>query len=386
MGAGTPLEDHGPVTVTGLVDELGRVRELVEIESPSRDVAASERITAVLSDWFASAGGAVRTVSTQWGESLVVEVPGRGDPLLFVGHSDTVWDVGTLAGEVPWRVDGDRIAGAGAYDMKSGLVIMLAALERARAAHRAGGAQPRSVRVVVVCDEEIGSPTTQALLHEAAQGVRAVIGFESPHPDGALKVGRRGSTRVRLAVRGRAAHAALDPELGVSAIDELVDQLLAVRSLVADPALPGPVLCNIGTVAGGTRANVVPDAAEAEIGLRFVDGETERLVLEGLHALRPLREGAALSLEVLSSRPAWAPSPEDAAWLAEIAAVAEGLGQTVAGRPADGAGDTNLLGSLGLPTVDGMGPSGGGAHAVDEHFSLESFGRRIELLRALLLS
>ncbi|WP_136045458.1 peptidase dimerization domain-containing protein, partial [Microbacterium sp. K41] len=118
-------------------------------------------------------------------------------------------------------------------------------------------------------------------------------------PDGALKVGRRGSARVRLSVTGRAAHAALDPEHGISAVDELVDQLLAVRRIVADPALPGPVLCNVGTIAGGARTNVVPAEAAAEIGLRFTDPDTERRVLDALAALHPVREGATVTAEVL---------------------------------------------------------------------------------------
>ncbi|REJ07501.1 M20 family peptidase [Microbacterium bovistercoris] len=332
----------------------------------------------VLAGWWADAGARVRLVESDAGPHLVAEVDGAGDPLLLVGHTDTVWPRGTLDGTVPWALDGDVVRGPGVYDMKSGLVVMIAAIERLR------DRPHRAVRAVLVCDEEIGSPTSQGLLRECAAGVAGAIGFESPHPDGAMKVGRRGSTRLCVRVRGRAAHAALDPEAGISAIDELVDQLVAIRGIVNDPALGSEVLCNVGTISGGGRANVVPAEAEAEIGLRFVDGATEDRVLGALHALTPVREGAVVETIVRSRRPAWSRSDADEGLLALVAAAGARIGQAVGGRPADGAGDANLLGSLGIPTIDGFGPRGGGAHAVTEHASLSSLTERIDLLEAVL--
>lgn len=359
-------------------DTLARIEQLVRIESPSGDVPGSEATAALLGAWWAEAGAEVRTVRTATGLNLVAELDGVGRPLLLVGHSDTVWPRGAIDGDVAWRRDGARLHGPGIYDMKSGLVVMLAAVEAVR--HR----RHRAVRVVVVCDEEIGSPTTQELLRSCAQGVSAAIGFESPHPDGALKVGRRGSTRVRLAVRGRASHAALDPGAGISAIDELVDQLVAVRALVEEASHGSEVLCNVGSISGGARANVVAEHAEAELGLRFIDAESETQVLGALHVLAPVRPGAILECEQLSHRPAWLPSEADRALLAEIARAGAGVGQVVTGRPAAGAGDANLLGRLGVPTVDGFGPRGGGAHAASEHILISSVAERVALLVALL--
>lgn len=358
--------------------DLERLHALVRLETPSLDAAAASQIIEMLAGWWRAVGADVRIVAGGSGPHLVAELPGIGDPVLLVGHCDTVWPHGTLTGDVPWSVDGDIVRGPGVYDMKSGLVVMLSAAQRLR------GRVHRAVRVVVVCDEEVGSPDSRPLIGECVQGVSAVIGFESPHPDGALKVGRRGSTRVRLAVTGKASHAALDPAGGISAVDELVDQLMAVRDLVTDPTLPTEVLCNIGTVNGGGAANVVPAHAEAEIGLRFIDRESETRVLDGFAALRPIRTGAGLDVEVLSQRPSWPASTADTGWLGTIADVARGIGQSVTGRPAAGAGDTNLTGGLGIPTVDGFGPSGGGAHAVTEHASLASLGSRVDLLEAVL--
>ncbi|MGO1575640.1 M20/M25/M40 family metallo-hydrolase [Agrococcus casei] len=357
--------------------EMSLLRQLVEIETPSGDTAASALIADVIAERMRELGGEVVLHETSNGVNLVADFAGSGEPLLLVGHTDTVWPVGTLAGRVPWSIVDGVVRGPGAYDMKAGITVMLAALSRLQ------GAERRAVRIVLVCDEEIGSPTSQQLLREATDGCAGAIGFESPHPDGALKLGRRGSVRVRVDVTGRAAHAALDPELGVSAVDELVDQLLRIREFVGAPELQ-PVLCNVGTVSGGTRANVVPDAASAEIGLRFVNAETEQTVLDWISSLEPVREGAAVSAVRLSHRPTWQPSAADDALLEQVRAAAGAVGQQIGARPAAGAGDTNLIGSLGIATLDGFGPAGGGAHAVDEHFRVESFGERIELLTALL--
>lgn len=361
--------------------EFDFLRELVAIESPSLDPVASERVATPIAERLSAAGGKVRLARTEAGTSIVADFAGPGRPLLLVGHTDTVWPVGTVESSLPWSHENGIIRGPGTYDMKSGIVVICAALQRL------GGNPGRAaVRVVLNCDEEVGSPTTGELMRAQAVDAMAAIGFESPHPDGALKVGRRGSTRLAVHVRGRGAHAALNPELGISAIDEIIDQLAGIREIADDPLLPSAVLCNVGVISGGTRANVVPESARAEIGLRFVDGEAETRVLSAIRGLTPRRSGARIEVETLSSRPAWRASDADAALLAQLSATAALLGQRLDGRPAAGAGDTNILGSLGVPTVDGFGPLGGGAHASDEHIVAASLHQRIDLLSAVLAS
>ncbi|MGO3147595.1 MAG: M20/M25/M40 family metallo-hydrolase [Leucobacter sp.] len=358
------------------------LKQLVEIETPSFDVAASEHIASVLESQFVTLGAQVRLIRTDAGTSLIIDVPRTVDagsnPLLLVGHTDTVWPVGTLDSTVPWVETNGTIKGPGVFDMKAGIVVMLLAISRLR------GTPHQAVRIVLTSDEEVGSPTTKALLQELGATSKAALGFESPHPDGALKVGRRGSSRVRISVSGRAAHAALDPEHGISAIDELIDQLLRVRDITTAAELPSEVLSNVGTLEGGARANVVPDAAWAEVGLRFIDPESERQVLAALRQLTPIRQGARINVELLSNRPAWRASNADAALLNHVRKVASEIGLSVDGRPASGAGDTNLLGSLGIPTIDGFGPRGGGAHAPSEHMVVASLFERADLLTALL--
>lgn len=366
------------IDLDGVVAELAG---LVAVESPSHDLAASRQIAEILHQQWAELG-AIKLVETEAGVHLQGEIPGQGTlaecrPVLLLGHSDTVWPIGTTASTVPWRNDGHEIAGAGIFDMKAGLVVMRTAI---RGLQELGLAHP-PVRVVIAADEEVGSASATELVRNAATGAAAVLGFESPHPDGALKVGRLGSTRVALRIAGRESHAALDPDAGVSAIDELIDQLIGLRQSVAAVMgrRPGEVLFNVGAVTGGGRTNVVAGAAEALLGFRFATSAAQAEVMALLDGLRPIRSGATLEVALLSSRPAWAASAADQ----RLAAQAVRCGAT-GGRRAAGAADTNTTGAAGVPTLDGFGPRGGGAHAVNEHIEVASLHQRIELLAGLL--
>ncbi|MEI5583199.1 MULTISPECIES: M20/M25/M40 family metallo-hydrolase [unclassified Agromyces] len=354
------------------------VEDLVRAESPTGDAAGIEEVHVGLRRLLAPVGAAVTTRHHDSGAHLIAHVDGaaaapHARPVLLLGHADTVWPRGTVEAH-GIRHDGVRLDAPGGYDMKAGLVIAVHALRLLR---RAGVPHPPVV-LLVTADEEIGTPTGRDLVQEHALRARAVLGFEPPHPDGALKTARLGSARVRLVVAGRAAHAALDPLAGVSAIEELIDQLHAVRALAtAHPT----ALVNVGTVRGGGLTNMVPDRAHADLGLRTPDEATETSLLAGLRALAPVREGASVVVEVLSSRPAWS-AESGGALLERVIGAAASVGQAVAGRPAAGAADTSLTGRLGVPTLDGFGPLGGGAHARHEHVLTDSLAPRVRLAAA----
>jgi glutamate carboxypeptidase len=350
-----------------------RLREYALAESPSGDAEALDRCAALISAGQRESGG---RVSRTDGHLVTAFGPEEGPHLLLVGHYDTVWPVGRLA-TMPYTDDGTTIAGPGTFDMKSGLVAVEMAV---RALAAVGAAPARQVRLVAVRDEEVGSPSGRTVIEEHLDGAVAVLGLESPHPDGALKTARRGSTRILLTVQGREAHAALDPGKGISAIDELIDQIAAVRAAVPDD---GETLFNVGRIEGGSRANVIAGSASAEIGLRFTSSAAERRVLDALTGATPRRPGAVVSAEVLSTRPTW-PERADDPLLATVARIGARLGQQVTGRPAAGAGDTNLPGSLGLPTLDGLGPRGRGAHAAEESIDLTSLPERAALLAGIM--
>lgn len=361
--------------------DLDRLLGYVRHETPTGNRAALDRFAQVLIADAAASGATSRTLPLPDGDALVMEHPGRGrdgqEPALVLAHYDTVHPVGSLDGAVPLRRDGDTLYGPGTYDMKGGIVVVLAALELLGEL----GLPHRPVRVVVTPDEEVGSPTSRDVVTDQARGVAFALGLEPPHADGALKTSRMGSTRLRLSVAGRSAHAALNPELGVSATDELVDQLLRTRALIGEHP---EVLCNVGSLGGEGRTNVVASAAHADLGLRFTTLQTEREVLARLAALDPVREGARISTSVLSSRPAWGPATATDELLARVVTAAAAVGQQLSGRAASGAADTNLTGAMGVPSLDGFGPTGGGAHAVDERISVGSLPERVALMAAVL--
>ncbi|MEH1099610.1 M20/M25/M40 family metallo-hydrolase [Micromonospora sp. CPCC 205561] len=357
---------------------LDTLRRYTLHESPTGDRRALDALADVLDADAARAGFDTARVSHPTGDHLVWTLAARdvpGGPVLFLTHYDTVWPVGTLSG-MPWSVDGDTVRGPGVYDTKAGIVALLAAVARVRMR----GAPHPELRVVVAADEEIGSPTATELVRAEAVRARAVLGLEPPHPGGDLKTGRRGSTRVRVEVTGVEAHAALDPDAGTNAIDELVDQLVRLRGLVAGR----PILLNTGTIAGGGRTNVVAAAAHADLGLRFTDPRDEEAVLAALRSPRPVREGARVGARLLSHRPTWRTGGSDVELLDRVVRIAAGLGQRLTGRPADGAADTNTTGALDRPTVDGLAPPGGGAHARHEWVSAAGIAARTELLAALI--
>jgi glutamate carboxypeptidase len=361
---------------------IDRLREYVSDETPTGAVDALNAFADRLVLRYGELGGTARRVPAPTGDHVVADFPGVGPragdaPLLFLAHHDTVWPVGQLQDAMPWREQDGVIHGPGVFDMKGGLVVLETALEQV------ADLDHRPVRVVVVADEEVGSPSARELVTAESKGVVAALGLEPPHPNGDLKTSRRGSSRVRIEVTGREAHAALDPASGVSAIDELVDQLVAVRALVSEY---DDVLCNVGTITGGGRTNVVPGQASADLGFRFVDPETERAVLEAVTGLEPLRPGAVLEVSVLSNRPAWQPSEAVSQLLSAVATAGRSIGQRVGGAAATGAADTNLTGWLGVPTLDGLGPLGKGAHAVHEQVIAASLAERAALVAAIITS
>jgi glutamate carboxypeptidase len=374
-----PAEDL-PGGEAALAAAVERLALLVRLESPSGDAARLGALRDVLAGRLAELGAAVELVPGDAGDHVRAAFPAAGHAsagghILVVGHYDTVWEAGWLASH-PFTLRDLVATGPGVLDMKGAIVAVELAFELLRDSGRPL-AQP--VRVVLVADEEVSSPHGRTAVMDAAAGAAAVVGLEPPHPDGGLKTGRRGVARVRIEVFGREAHAGLAVAAGVSAIDELLDQLVRLRD-----ALPraDDLGWNIGRVSGGTRANVVAGRATAEVGLRFGTGETERACYSAIRSLTPVRTGARVAAEVLSSRPAWPPAPANP--LAEhVIALAAGLGERLGARPAGGAGDTNFTGAAGLPTVDGLGPRGRGAHSPAESVRVDSIVRRAHLLAAL---
>jgi len=350
------------------------LRELVEIESPTGlpGVAAASAWTRVRLE---ALGG---TTVLADGGHLQVDFPGAGAPLVLLAHTDTVWAVGTLA-RMPFRVEDGRIHGPGTYDMKAGIVTILAALAEPQ---RAGDPARRALRVLITADEEQGSVTARPHIAAAAAGAAAALVLEPCLPGGGVKLHRKGIGRFQLTVHGRAAHAGTQPSPGISAIDELARQVVAVHGL-ADPARG--ISVNVGVIRGGTAENVIPARAEAQIDIRITQQAQAPELESALRALVPEVAGARHEWTGAWTRPPLECSPGAEQLFAAAARHAAALGLQLDRGGSGGGSDGNLIGALGVPVLDGLGPDGAGAHATHEHILAASLPQRALLLARLLV-
>jgi glutamate carboxypeptidase len=365
---------------------LSLARALCEIESPSGDgegSAAAVRLLAGAAETYGVADSVERSHAPGgYGEHLVLrafgDAPGER-PVVLLGHTDTVHPRGTLAA-MPWRETEGRIHAPGVYDMKAACAVALEAL----AACRALGLAPRRPAVLLLtCDEESGSFSGRELVEREARAAECVLVLEPPAPGGRAKTARKGTGIFRLGVEGRAAHAGLEPEKGVSAVLEIARQIERVTAL-ARPESGTTV--NVGTVSGGTQANVVPAEASAEIDVRFSSREEARRVDEAIRGLTPFDARARLRVGGGINRPPMERTPAVASLFERARRVAAQLGIELGEASVGGASDGNFAAACGAPVLDGLGVEGDGAHAVHEHIYADAVVRRGALLAALVAS
>jgi glutamate carboxypeptidase len=362
-----------------MVDVLA---ELVTIESGSDDPAGLAAMAGRLEGLFAEFGTVTRhPLGPEGAPHLSLTVPGAESdaaPVVVLGHYDTVWSRGTIA-TMPLRIDDGVLAGPGSFDMKSGLVLLLFAL---RGLREFGRVPRRPVRILLSCDEEISSRTSRELIESAATDAAAAFVLESPLPGGALKTARKGIATYRLTVEGRAAHAGIEPDKGASAIVELAHQVHVLHGL-SDRDRGSTV--NVGVVRGGSRPNVVAAHAEAEIDVRVATASEASRVEQAMFGLVPTVQGTSVTVQVEASRPPMESTPASRELFARARAVAASMGVADLGEGSTGgASDANLVAAMGVPTLDGLGPEGGGAHADHEHVLIESMPRRAALIAGLL--
>ena len=346
------------------------LRKLVEIESPTYS-SGVRRVAEVCGRELEALGARLRFLE---GDHVVAEVDGEKPPLLLVGHTDTVWPEGTLA-TMPFRVENGRAYGPGAYDMKGGLVVLLEAI-------RLAAMRRRALRVFLTADEEMGSRRARPHLEREAQDCAAALVVEPPGPSGKLKIARKGLGRFRLTIHGRPAHAGTHRDDGISAIEELAHQVLALHDLNDEER---GVSVNVGVVRGGTSENVVAAEAEAAIDVRVSRYEDRKQLEAALAALQPRLEGARLEVTGGWTRPPLERSPGAERLFAKAREHGRTLGLELEAEGSGGGSDGNIVGAVGVPVLDGLGAEGGGAHARDEHVLLESIRLRARLLSLLLL-
>jgi glutamate carboxypeptidase len=351
---------------------LDDLRALVEVESPSLDVAALTASAAAVGALIERRlGSSPDLIPSAAGPHVHWRGPGA-PRVLLVGHHDTVFPAGAL-GQRPFTIADGRATGPGVFDMKGGLVIGVHAI--------AALADQTGVELLVTADEEVGSGESRQLIEERAAACGAVLVLEPSADGGALKIARKGTGTFEVVVRGRAAHAGLEPERGVNALVEAAHQVLAIAAL-ADPERGTTVTPTVASA--GTADNVVPAQATVRVDVRVTEpAEGERLT-EAMASLGPVVAGARLEVLGGLNRPPMAESAaEDLLALASRVAVGLGLPEPV-GVAVGGGSDGNFTAARGVPTLDGLGAVGAGAHADHEFVLVAELPARARLLTGLI--
>jgi glutamate carboxypeptidase len=362
-------------------DDLRRyllaLRELVALESPTGDVDRARRAAAWLADRFSDLADVDSEELAGFGPMLRVHHGGSGPKVLLLAHYDTVWPVGSWSD--PWLERGGRIHGPGVYDMKSGLLFSLWLLHWAKAR----GRRLPDLEILLNPDEEVGSRSSRTAIEAAALASDLVLVLEPATPDGRLKLERKGSGEYLLEIVGRSAHQGVAPEHGINAVVEAAHQILRMLEL-GDPEAGTTVGPNV--IHGGDASNTVPDRVRIAIDVRAWTVSDQRRLDAALRALEPVLDGASLGLTGQWNRPPMESSPASVAIFERARRVGAGLGLEVGRAAWGGSSDANLTAALGVPTVDGFGPTGGGAHQPSEHVVVDGLPVRMALFAEVVAS
>jgi len=362
--------------MTGL---LGR---FVRAESSSFDKAAVDRFGRIVASEWKKRGATVTLLrQRERGDHVRAEWRPRGNratpQILVLGHLDTVYNAGTIT-RMPFRVSRGRAWGPGTFDMKGGLVFALYAMDALAAA---GCLPEKRVVFLWTSDEEIGSESSRAAIEREARRSDAVLVLEpAAGLDGRVKTGRKGVGEIELIATGRAAHAGLNPEDGINAIEEIALQIVRI-SRWNQPRRG--ITVNAGVIEGGTRTNVIPERARVLVDLRAARGEDTRALERKFRALRPILPGAKLEIRGGFNRPPME-RKMSAALYAKARALSKEMGITLGEAFVGGGSDGNFTAALGVPTLDGLGAVGEGAHSPRENVVVRALPERAALLAGLL--
>ncbi len=371
-------------------DEIvSTIRELVEIESPSDNKAAVDEVGEAVAHKFSRLGGEVHVhPAKDFGNHLQVNFSGKSaKPVLLLGHYDTVYPLGTLA-TMPCRAVHNRLTGPGVLDMKSGIALMLHALAALQEWHGGlhgkdwNGGLPRPVTVLLVSDEEVGSDSSRAITESLAKKAAAVLVLEPSYGgQGAVKTARKGVGEYLVKVSGKASHAGLDFQKGVNAILELARQIEKISRFTD---LKKGLTVNVGIVSGGSRTNVVPAEAAARIDVRVARMKDATGIDKRMRSLRPFHPKCKIEISGGINRPPMERTAGVARLYAQASAIARELGWKLGEAAVGGGSDGNFTAGLGIPTLDGLGGVGDGAHATHEHILISELPRRAALIAGLI--
>ena len=361
---------------------LNSISEIVEIESPSRDVSGNLAVV----DFLANEAQKIspnfeieRIFAANLGEHLIIRAfESSAKPILILGHTDTVHPRKTKE-QNPTRVEGDKFYGCGIFDMKANIVLVLECL-RAFAKFNLEPARP--ITILLSCDEEIGSATGREFVEREAKRAEFCLVCE-PSANGKVKTGRKGTGMFRLKTHGVPAHAGLEPEKGASAILEIARQIPKIQEL-NDPA--NGTTANVCTVSGGTTSNVIPEYASCEIDVRFTKKLEAEKIENALKNFKSFDEKVSLEVTGEINRPPMERTAAVVNLYEKAQKIAESFAYELGETQVGGASDGNFVAALGVPVLDGLGVSGGGAHTLEEYILIDDIPKRAALLAALLLA
>ncbi len=359
---------------------INLLKNLVSRESPSQDKKAVDACSSYVVGEFRKVGAKVsRFPQKRTGDLYLVEYPASAKAategqILILTHIDTVWPVGKIE-KMPFFISGSKVFGPGALDMKAGLVMAISAL---KAVHQLSIRPAKRIAVFINSAEEIGNEAANEMILKLAKKSSYVLCLEPALPGGALKTRRKGRLVLRLEVKGKAAHAGT-PEKGINAIDELMAQLRKLKRLATSG-----VTLSIGQIGGGEKANIVPEWAWAVLDIRFWSSGQQEKIISTSKQLKPTNPGAKIKFSVESLTPPMEKTKPSAQLLLEVKKIASSLEMALEDGKTGGGSDASIASSIGVPTLDGLGPDGEGIHAENEHLLLPSFIQRTALLTEIL--
>jgi glutamate carboxypeptidase len=378
------------VDVGSAEDLLAELATWVRLETPTTDADAVNRLVDIAARELSQAGAELTRVPGRhgFGDCLIArtsgpQTSGHGKPrrdgkhILVAGHLDTVWSHGTLE-TMPYRVDGEKAHGPGIYDMKAGSFL---AFHAVRAILRQGIATRHPVVLLLTPDEEVGSPTSRHLIEREAANAVAVLIPEPAGKGGACVTSRKGVGRFTLRIEGKASHAGTAFLDGASATVELAHQILALREM-SEP--DDGITVNAAPIWGGTRPNVVAAKAGCEIDLRVNSARDGATMTSRILGLESRVAGCSVSVEGGMNRPPYTESPAIVALYEKARALAGQVGLALPRQHRGGGSDGNFTAAMGIPTLDGLGCPGAGAHAVHEHILWRQLAPRAALMAGLL--
>lgn len=366
------MHDEAHLITQQLVTQITR---WVELESPSHDPQALRTMADLIDRDASDAGLRVERIDlgAETGPALHIHNRAPGDTregILILGHYDTVHPVGTLQKNA-CRQDGDKLYGPGIYDMKSGVCLALYGLSRL--ATENSSALP--IDLLLLPDEETGSHYSRPTIEQFAQRAKYTLVAEPARAEGGRCVtARKGTGTIVLTAHGQASHAGVAHEKGINAIEEMAHQVLALQALTDYDA---GTTVSVGLIQGGTTSNVVPDASQIEVDFRIVDEQAAEALEQAVNKLRPVLPGATLDIEFELNRPAMPRTPATVELLKNCQAFAQRAGFSLEEAPrTGGASDANFTAALGVPTLDGLGADGDGAHTLNEYILVSTLAQR----------